>query len=89
MIHQDNPLDSFFPFDPYLLTRSKVFIDNLYQNYNSAGNDDDDDDDDDDDEEEEEEDEEMLTDDDDNGMAESDEDVKTRYHNPWSEDDEI
>ena len=89
LIHQDNPLDSFFPFDPYLLTRSKVFIDNLYQNYNSAGNDDDDDDDDDDDEEEEEEDEEMLTDDDDNGMAESDEDVKTRYHNPWSEDDEI
>ncbi|ELT94357.1 hypothetical protein CAPTEDRAFT_221291 [Capitella teleta] len=30
---QHNPLDSFFPFDPYILTRSKDFITELYQEF--------------------------------------------------------
>lgn len=29
----ENPLDSFFPFDPYLLKRSKQFIESIYQEY--------------------------------------------------------
>jgi len=29
-----NPLDSFFPFDPYLLIRSKIFIQKYYQDFN-------------------------------------------------------
>lgn len=32
----ENPLDSFFPFDPYLLKRSKPFIDNFYQEFQSV-----------------------------------------------------
>ena len=28
-----NPLDSFFPFDPFLLRRSHRFIDNMYRNW--------------------------------------------------------
>ena len=29
-----NPLDSFFPFDPYLLNRSGIFIKKYYQDFN-------------------------------------------------------
>lgn len=29
----ENPLDSFFPFDPYLLKRSKKFVDSIYLEY--------------------------------------------------------
>ncbi|KAI2513487.1 RNA polymerase I specific transcription initiation factor RRN3 [Fragilaria crotonensis] len=28
-----NPLDSFFPFDPYLLKQSHIFVDSLYRNW--------------------------------------------------------
>jgi RNA polymerase I-specific transcription initiation factor RRN3 len=87
LIHQDNPLDSFFPFDPYLLTRSKVFIESFYQNYNSVNDDDNDGDGDDD------EDDEMITDEEiDEDIADSDDDDvvdEKVHHNPWSEDDEI
>ena len=85
LIHQDNPLDSFFPFDPYLLTRSKVFIQNFYQNYNSV----DDKEDDEDEEEEEEDDDEMMSED---GSEDDNDDemmMHKKTHNPWSEDDEI
>jgi RNA polymerase I-specific transcription initiation factor RRN3 len=42
-----NPLDSFFPFDPYLLKRSKLYIEKIYQEFQNNDSDDDDDDDDD------------------------------------------
>lgn len=32
----ENPLDSFFPFDPYLLKRSKLFIESIYQEFNDV-----------------------------------------------------
>jgi RNA polymerase I-specific transcription initiation factor RRN3 len=48
-----NPLDSFFPFDPYLLRRSHIFVDPFYKNW-EGGVDYHYDDGDDDDEEEEE-----------------------------------
>ena len=32
----DNPLDSFFPFDPYLLRRSSRFINHIYVRYTSG-----------------------------------------------------
>lgn len=31
----ENPLDSFFPFDPYLLKRSKPFVESHYQEFQS------------------------------------------------------
>jgi len=31
-----NPLDSFFPFDPYLLRRSHVFVDSFYRNWDPS-----------------------------------------------------
>lgn len=34
----DNPLDSFFPFDPYLLNRSKNFIENVYVEFKDIFN---------------------------------------------------
>ena len=48
-----NPLDSFFPFDPYLLRRSFHYIDEIYADWNGGPTADFDDDDDDDDEDEE------------------------------------
>jgi len=36
-----NPLDSFFPFDPYLLRRSHPFIEPFYRNWSDQMNDDD------------------------------------------------
>lgn len=29
-------MDSFFPFDPYLLKRSKLFIESIYQEFNDV-----------------------------------------------------
>ncbi len=34
---RDNPLDSFFPFDPYLLRRSSRFINNIYVRWTLKG----------------------------------------------------
>jgi RNA polymerase I-specific transcription initiation factor RRN3 len=74
----DNPLDSFFPFDPYLLSRSRIYVVKYYQEFQnvidddmelddddneSDSDDDDDDDDDEDDEDEDEEEEDELEDD--------------------------
>lgn len=83
---QENPLDSFFPFDPYLLNRSKTFIENLYQHYNdNTCNEDADDD------------EELSEDDDDdssNDECENDDNHENKQdnlktnHNPWSDDDD-
>ena len=80
LIHQDNPLDSFFPFDPYLLNRSKIHIENIYQYYSSV-------DDEDDEEEDDEEDDEAMSEDDDEDGEEMEIEAK-KHHNPWSEDDE-
>jgi RNA polymerase I-specific transcription initiation factor RRN3 len=54
--HFDNPLDSFFPFDPYLLNRSKVFIEKFYVQFTDILDDEDEEMDSDDDEDEEEDD---------------------------------
>lgn len=55
--HFDNPLDSFFPFDPYLLNRSKLFIEKFYVQFSDILDEEDEEmeSDEDDDEEEEEE----------------------------------
>lgn len=34
--HGTNPLDSFFPFDPYLLSRSNVYIEPYYHHWNGS-----------------------------------------------------
>lgn len=64
-----NPLDSFFPFDPYLLSKSKSFVESFYVEYKDVVDDDDEDsdetDDDDDDESEEESDDDTSSDSDD------------------------
>ncbi len=73
-----NPLDSFFPFDPYLLNRSKVFIQKYYQEFQDEENDDDTENDDDDTENDE--------DDDDNG-DDDDDDEDDGANNDESEDD--
>jgi RNA polymerase I-specific transcription initiation factor RRN3 len=84
LIHQDNPLDSFFPFDPYLLTRSKIFIQNFYQDYNSI--------DDEQEEEDDEEEDEMMSEDDGSEQRDDDDEdeemIHTKSHNPWSEEDD-
>ena len=49
----DNPLDSFFPYDPYLLSVSSSRVDPLYIVWSKNDEDDDDDDDDEDDDEDE------------------------------------
>jgi hypothetical protein len=81
LIHQDNPLDSFFPFDPYLLTRSKIFIQNFYQDYNSI-------DDEEEEEEDDEEEDEMMSEDGSEQCDEDEEMIHTKSHNPWSEEDD-
>lgn len=40
--HGNNPLDSFFPFDPYLLRRSLRYIEPYYRHWKAADDDDDD-----------------------------------------------
>jgi RNA polymerase I-specific transcription initiation factor RRN3 len=37
-ISTNNPLDSFFPFDPYLLKKSKRFIEKFYQTFKNTYN---------------------------------------------------
>lgn len=74
----ENPLDSFFPFDPYLLTRSKDFISSIYQEFHDVVVDDDmdvDSDDDSDDENDED-----TDDDDDDQEDESDDDMKDNVY---------
>jgi RNA polymerase I-specific transcription initiation factor RRN3 len=82
----DNPLDSFFPFDPYLLNRSRIYVLKFYQEFQNVIDDDmelddsDSDDDDDDDEDEEEEDGDDEDDEDDEEEDEPTEDEKNiRY----------
>jgi RNA polymerase I-specific transcription initiation factor RRN3 len=75
-----NPLDSFFPFDPYLLNRSKIFIQKYYQEFQDEENDDDDDDTENDDDNSE------NDDDDDNGDDDEDAD-DDGGNNDESEDD--
>jgi RNA polymerase I-specific transcription initiation factor RRN3 len=53
----DAELNTFFPFDPYRLPRSNVFIQGVYREWAAVAIDDDDDDDDEDDDENEDEDE--------------------------------
>ena len=65
-----NPLDSFFPFDPYLLTRSKVFINKYYQEFQDVITNESDEDSDEDDEDDEEE-----SEDDDNDDEGEDQDL--------------
>lgn len=74
----ENPLDSFFPFDPYLLKRSKLFIENIYQEFNDVIDDqmDLDSDEETDEDDEEEEDDESDDDDEDEDDDDDDDDSK-------------
>jgi RNA polymerase I-specific transcription initiation factor RRN3 len=62
-----NPLDSFFPFDPYLLRRSHIFVDPFYKNWEGSVDcdyDEEEEEDDDDDDDESSEDEASVSDED-------------------------
>lgn len=78
--HLENPLDSFFPFDPYLLNRSKENIEKLYVEYKNVVDDEmdlDSDESDDEDEEDTDEDDDSELDDDDNEQDDADGGRKT------------
>lgn len=71
----DNPLESFFPFDPYLLNESKVFIQKFYNEYVQDDLMDDDNDD-------------QSSDDSDSSDDDSSEDEKMETNNPWSDEED-
>jgi RNA polymerase I-specific transcription initiation factor RRN3 len=78
----ENPLDSFFPFDPYLLNRSKGFIQKYYVEFQDVIDDDmeddmdSDEDEEDDDSEDDDDEEDDDSNDDDDSLASSDEENK-------------
>ena len=78
----ENPLDSFFPFDPYLLNRSKGFIQKYYVEFQDVIDDDmeddmdSDEDEEDDDSEDDDDEEDEDSNDDDDSLASSDEENK-------------
>jgi RNA polymerase I-specific transcription initiation factor RRN3 len=71
----NNPLDSFFPFDPYLLTRSKPIVEKHYIEFKDIIDEEmiDDDEDEEDEDDDEDSDEEMSADDE-SGMSDDEED---------------
>ena len=84
----DNPLDSFFPFDPYLLKRSKRFIEKFYQEFQDdleddveSESDEDDDEDEEPNDDEDNEEDNASADDNDNDCVDDDGDLKVNSNN--------
>ena len=82
----ENPLDSFFPFDPYLLNRSKVFIEKFYVQFTDIL-DDEDEEMDSDDEDENEEDEEDDDEEDSNDEEQEQDAHLNKFHNEIQDSD--
>jgi len=82
----DNPLDSFFPFDPYLLKRSKPYIEKFYQEFQD--NDDDDEVEDNEEEDSNDEDEDNQDDEDDMELKEEEEEEEDDDDNNDDADDQ-
>lgn len=71
----ENPLDSFFPFDPYLLKRSKLYVQDFYVEFSQVADVEMDEDDDEEDEEDETDDDEEDEDTDQEGRKHEDEEM--------------
>ena len=85
----NNPLDSFFPFDPYILKRSRGYVDEIYVEFRQVddlgGSDDEMEHDEEDDEDDE--DEELDEDDDDDDEDDDDEDDDDEFDDDEEEDE--